>query len=421
MPSAPVPSAPDNRLLAGLRVIELSSFVASPLGGMTLAQLGADVIRIDPLGGAADYRRLPLAESGTSIYWAGLNKAKRSVTVDFRSPEGQRVVTDLVIAGEAGGGDGGGILLTNAVGRPWLGDDVLRARRADLIHLQILGRRDGGAAVDYTVNAAVGFPMVTGPAEHAGPVNHVAPAWDIACGLYAAIGILAAERRRARSGDGCFVSVALEDVAIAMAGNLGFLGEVQINGAGRQRTGNDVYGTFGRDFACAGGTRVMVVALTSRHWRALVELTGVGPAVGALEGALGVDFARDGDRWAYREALGGLMAPWFSFRSVGDAMAVLDAAGVLCERYRTFAEVVTDLSAGSGDNPLMTAIDQPGLGVHLAPGCPVAVDGLVAPATPAPVLGGHGGDVLAEVLGLSPGECGDLVARGVVGPGGGAL
>jgi 2-methylfumaryl-CoA isomerase len=77
--------------LSGLRVIEVATFVAGPLGGMTLAQLGADVIRIDPLGGAADYTRWPVAASGTSLYWAGLNKGKRSMAADFRSAEGRGI------------------------------------------------------------------------------------------------------------------------------------------------------------------------------------------------------------------------------------------------------------------------------------------------------------------------------------------
>src|ERR1041385_359516 len=70
-----------NRLLADLRIVEFSAFVAAPLGGMTMAQFGAEVIRIDPIGGAIDYNRWPVAEGGTSLYWAGLNKAKRSVAL----------------------------------------------------------------------------------------------------------------------------------------------------------------------------------------------------------------------------------------------------------------------------------------------------------------------------------------------------
>ncbi|HZC52713.1 MAG TPA: CoA transferase, partial [Mycobacterium sp.] len=74
--------------LSGLTVVEVSSFVAAPLCGMTLGQLGAQVIRIDPIGGASDVQRWPLAADGTSIYWTGLNKGKRSATIDLRSTEG---------------------------------------------------------------------------------------------------------------------------------------------------------------------------------------------------------------------------------------------------------------------------------------------------------------------------------------------
>src|SRR5262245_24978500 len=122
-------------LLSGLRVVEVSSFVAAPLGGMTLAQLGAEVVRVDPAGGGPDIGRWPVTGSGTSLYWAGLNKGKRSVTADFADPGGQRQVAELIAST--------GILLTNAVGRPFLDDAALRARRPDLIHLQIKGKHDG--------------------------------------------------------------------------------------------------------------------------------------------------------------------------------------------------------------------------------------------------------------------------------------
>src|SRR5215831_12240521 len=109
--------------LAGMRVVEVSSFVAAPLGGLTLAQLGAEVIRVDPAGGGPDITRWPLAPSGASLYWTGLNKGKRSVTVSFRDPAGQQAIRDLV----TGSGSDGGILLTNA-SYPWLDHELLRER-----------------------------------------------------------------------------------------------------------------------------------------------------------------------------------------------------------------------------------------------------------------------------------------------------
>jgi 2-methylfumaryl-CoA isomerase len=395
--------------LDGLTVLEISSFVAAPLGGMTLAQLGAEVIRIDPIGGAADHTRWPLAPSGTSLYWTGLNKAKKSVTLNFRDPEGQRIVADLVAAS----GPGGGIVLTNAVGRPWLGYDSLSRVRPDVIHLQIQGHHDGRAAVDYTVNAGTGFPLITGPEEHQGPVNHVLPAWDIACGLYAAVGLLSAERHRQRTGEGSQITLALEDVALALAGHLGFLAEAQLGGD-RPRIGNHLYGGFARDFATADDERVMVATVTGRHFADLAAATGLAGPLAELERLLGADFAADGDRYAHREVIAALLAPWFASRTVAEIGQELDGTSVLWSRYRRFTDLAADgVLAG---NPLFGEIDQPGVGTLLAPASPLAQEGRAGPA-PAPHLGADTGAVLTGLLGLSAQQAGALADRGVAGGG----
>src|SRR5437763_9756062 len=170
-----------NRLLDDLRIVEFSAFVAAPLGGMTMAQFGAEVIRIDPVGGAIDYNRWPVTVSGASLYWAGLNKAKRSVALALNKPEGRELAQAIATAP----GPDAGIVLTNLPPLPGLDYASLKARRDDVIVLRLTGNRDGSAAVDYTVNAASGFPLVTGHNGPAGgaPVNHVLPAWDIAAGL----------------------------------------------------------------------------------------------------------------------------------------------------------------------------------------------------------------------------------------------
>ena len=92
-------------ILEGLRVVEGAAFVAAPLGGMTLAQLGAEVIRFDPIGGGLDSRRWPLTRDGrNSLFWAGMNKGKRSIAVDFRKPRGQELLTQLICAPGEGAG-----------------------------------------------------------------------------------------------------------------------------------------------------------------------------------------------------------------------------------------------------------------------------------------------------------------------------
>jgi 2-methylfumaryl-CoA isomerase len=393
--------------LDGLVVLEVSSFVAAPLGGLTLAQLGADVIRVDPVGGGPDLGRWPLAPSGTSLYWTGLNKGKRSVTLNFGAAEGRGLLGDLLAAS----GPGGGIVLTNA-GQDWLGYAELARVRPDLIHLQIQGHRDGRTAVDYTVNAATGFPLITGPAGLDGPVNHVLPAWDVACGLYAAVGLLAAERRRARTGAGSAVKVALADVALAVAGHLGFLAEAQVTGTDRPRIGNHLYGGLARDFATAGGERVMVVVLTARHLADLGAATGLAGTFGELERLLGADFGQDGDRYRHRQVLCALLEPWFAGRTLAEVEEGLAGTSVLWSRYRRFTDLAADGTLTG--NPLLAEIDQPGVGPLLAPGSPLAMDGTTGPR-PAPALGADTGAVLTGLLGLSAAEVGALARRGIIG------
>src|ERR1700726_2061819 len=367
-----------NLPLHGTVVVEVSSFVAAPLCGVTLAQLGAEVIRVDPIGGASDFRRWPLAESGTSIYWTGLNKGKRSAAIDLRSPDGQRLVQRLIVEGD-------GIVVTNAAGLDWLSHQRLGALRSDVIHVQLLGRGDGSTGVDYTVNAAIGFPFVTGPQDHAGPINHVLPAWDVCCGLYAALGVTAAVRRRARSGEGSHIPLALEDVALATAGTPGLLTEPQVNGTQRPRLGNAIFGQYGQDFTSSDGVSFMVVALTGRHFRDLTELTATTKAVAALADTLGADFSDEGERFRHREALSGLFGEWFAAHTAEEIAAGLSATSVLWERYRTFAETITDERVTA--NPMFTSLDQPRIGQYLAPGLPIGIDGAYPPAVAAPALG----------------------------------
>ena len=397
--------APDpTRPLAGVRVIEISSFVAVPLAGMTLAQLGADVLRVDPVGGAADYHRWPLTESGDSIYWAGLNKGKRSLAVDMRAEQGQALVTRLIADA--------GVFITNVAGRQWHSYDTLRETRPDLIHAEVCGRGDGGTGVDYTVNAAIGFPLVTGPAGLSTPVNHVLPAWDVTCGLYTALSVVTALRHRDATGDGQRISIPLENVALATAGNLSLLTEAMINGTSRQRSGNAVYGTYGQNFTSSDGVSFMVVALTGRHFRDLNTLTGTTESVAALAESLGADFSDEGERFRHRDALSALYAEWFSAHTGAEICAALSATSVLWERYQTFAETAADPRVT--DNPLFTELDQPRIGSYLAAGLPVSIDGAYPKAVPAPVLGDDTDTVLTDWLSLDRLQIDELRAAGTV-------
>jgi 2-methylfumaryl-CoA isomerase len=386
----PVPSDP--AILAGLRVVELSAFVAAPLGGATLAALGADVIRVDPPGGGIDIDRWPM-HRGASLYWAGLNQGKRSVTIDTRTEVGQRQVAGLIAAP----GDGGGIVLTNLPVKGWSSYAELSKLRSDLIMVVITGNRDGGTAVDYTVNAALGFPWLTGPQDHESPVNHVLPAWDGMTGFLAALAILAAERHRRLHGEGQLVELSLFDVGLAVAGHLGLIGEALLEAQPRGRFGNDVYGTFGRDFGTREGRRVMVLALTARQWGSLGEATGLAHDFAELEARVGADFRKEADRWVNREPLGKMLAKWIAERDLAEVGEAFERHGVLWGPYQTFKQLVAEDPRASSANRMLEEVVHPGLGSFLTAGSPLRFSAAApVPPRPAPALGEHTKEVLRE-------------------------
>jgi 2-methylfumaryl-CoA isomerase len=394
-------------ILDGLRVVEGSAFVAAPLGGMTLAQLGADVIRFDQIEGGLDRGRWPLAASGESLFWTGLNKGKRSIRLDLKSAEGQEIVARLVTRP----GPDAGIFLTNLPARGALAYEALKARRADVIMMLLTGNPDGSSEVDYTVNAAMGFPSVTGPRDSAGPVNSVLPAWDIAMGEMAAVGILAALRHRTRTGEGSLVKLALSDVALAATSTLGRLAQGQLGGK-PQPDGNHLYGAFGLDFATRDGRRVMVVGLTGRQWQALCEVTGLD--VPKLAAQTGHDLGKEGGRYEARDAIAAVLAPWFAAREFAAVRRLLSAAGVSWGPYQSFRQLVEEDPRASTQNTMLSVIEQSGVGSILAAGSPLDFSAVPRlPARPAPRLGQHTDEILSEI-GFSAEEIGSLHDRRVV-------
>lgn len=397
--------------LSHLRVVEGSAFVAAPLAGLTLAQAGAEVIRFDLPGGGLDYRRMPRdPQTGSSFFWAGLNKGKKSVAIDFRKPEGAELIQALATAP----GEEGGLLLTNFAGLPWLSYETLSRRRSDMVALEIVGNFDGGNEVDYTVNAALGLPCVTGPGGPAVPVNHVLPAWDLTCGLQAAFALLSAYVDRLRTGKGRHMTLALSDMALAVVSHLGMLGEAE-KGLVRRASGNDLFGGFGRDFATVDGRRIMIVGLTQKQWKALQKATGLEADIATLAAALGTNLDDEECRYRHRDAIAELVGPWCMRRSLAEIAGIFDAAGVCWGPYQTFRQLLEEDRRASDANPLWSSVEHPGLGLLRTAHSPVSIEGEghVA-AGRAPRLGEHTEEVLSSVLNLPDYAVADLLDRGVV-------
>lgn len=396
-----------------MRVVEAASFVAGPSCGLHLAQMGVEVIRIDPIGGGPDFHRWPRAGGGGgSLYWEGLNKGKKSIAIDLARPEGRDLALEIATAG----GAEAGLFVTNYPVGGFLAHQRLAARRADIITLRIMGWPDGRSAVDYTVNAAVGVPYMTGPADATGPVNHILPAWDLMAGAYGAFALVAAERSRRQTGRGQEIRLPLSDLAIATLGHLGQIGEVITSGADRPRMGNDLYGAFGRDFATRDGRRLMVVAITARQWTGLVAALGLDAEIAALEEELEVDFGRDeGLRFQHRDRLHPLFERAFAGADSGTLLAEFATKGVCFAPYQGLKEATSGDPAFTPLNPLLAAIRHPSGATYPAPGAAATLAGETrAPPHPAPRLGADTDWVLAERLGLTAAAIGALHDRGLV-------
>ena len=400
-------------ILKDLAVVEAASFIAGPSCALHLQQFGATVIRIDPLGGGPDFHRWPQDAAGSSLYWESLNKGKLSVALDLSRPEGRDLAARIITAP----GTGRGLFVTNFPQGGFLAHDRLAALRPDLITLRVQGWPDGRNGVDYTVNAAVGVPFMTGDDRQNGaePVNATLPAWDLLAGAYGAFALLAAERHRRDTGRGTEIRLALSDIAIGALAHLGQVAEV-LTAGDRGRFGNALYGAFGRNFTTRDGRQVMIVAITPRQWRGLVDGLGVAAEVAALETALGVRFAHDeGARFTHRDALGEIVARGCAGFDLTDLAALLDRGGVCWEPYQTLQAAVTQDVRLVRDNPIFSDIRQASGVLAPVPGALARVEGLARKAPePARPLGADTQRVLAEVLGLDAPEIDRLADQGLV-------
>jgi 2-methylfumaryl-CoA isomerase len=393
--------------LSGLRVIEFSAFVAAPSAGLALAQLGAEVIRIDPLGGNIDVDRAPLAPTGRSLYWASLNRGKKSVELDVRSATGRALMQRLIIAGQPA------VFLTNLSVSAELSYAELSKLRPDLIMVQLVGSPDGANAVDYTVNCAAGFPGITGDGH--GPVNQVLPAWDLTAGQMLALAVLAAERQWRIDGRGQHVKLALSDVAMASAANLGYLADVELNGTQRRADGNFVYGAYGDSFQCADARHVMVVAISERQWQALLRATGLQDALNAAATALGHRLETEAGRYAARELISTALRPWFAQRTLAEVSAAFTDRALLWGPYRSFAQMLAEDARCSQANPMFAPTDHPGVGRFLTARTPLDFGNeRTPPAGLAPALGQHTQPVLRQLAGLDDDALQALARAGVI-------
>lgn len=325
-----------DRPLSGLKVVELARILAGPWAGQLLADLGADVVKVERPGGGDDTRSWgpPFAADGNAAYFHGCNRGKTSMAADFASPDGQQKIRSLVAEAD--------VLIENfragALARYGLDYRSLQKINRRLIYCSITGFGQDGpyaarAGYDFVIQAMGGIMDLTG--EPDGEPQKIGVAFaDIFTGLYASSAILAALHARARTGTGCHIDMALFDTQAAVLANQAM--NYFVGGDIPQRMGN-VHPNIApyQTFPVADGHVVIAVG-NDPQFRRFCELVG--------HAELGVDpgFATNADRVRNRFTLEAKLKPVLAVRRKEELLAALTSAGIPAGPINDVAEVFAD-------------------------------------------------------------------------------
>jgi CoA:oxalate CoA-transferase len=392
--------------LSGTRVVDLTRILAGPFCTQLLADLGADVIKVEAPGQGDPVRRLGATRDGLSWYFAQFNRNKRSITLDLYRDEGKRVLADLLLKAD--------VLVENyrpgVLAKMGFSEARLRELNPRLVVASVNGYGSRGPyvdrpAFDFIAQAMSGFMSVTGP-PGGEPLRAGPPISDLVAGLYAAFGVLAAllARERGATAGGQQVEASLVGGLISMLAF--FSANYFATGDLPERTGNDhpvvyPYGLFHAadgDVAIAPSTPVTVERL-------MAEL-------GLADLLQDPDFASNAARVANRERLKTLVNARIAERSVADWIERLNRAGVPCGRVMNLAEVFADPQVLAQE--MVLEADHPGHGTARMTGFPVKLSATPARLRrPAPELGEHTDQVLAEAS-YAPDRIAALRQAGVI-------
>ena len=395
------------RPLAGVRVLDLTQFLAGPFATQILGDLGAEVIKLEAPSGDWSRSLPPHFIGPDSAYYLSVNRNKKSVVADMKSADGLALVKRLVGASD--------IVMENfrpgVLDRLGLVYEELASENEGLIWCSISGFGQNGPdrdrpAYDMIVQALSGGMSMTGePGEPA--VRAGIPIGDLCAGMYGTIGVLAALEARRRTGKGRLVDVAMLDCQVAMLCYQAAYFLHSGDEPGRQGRGHASIPTY-RSFDAGNGTELVITANTERMWRALCGV------LGREELADDPRFATNDDRYANRFELWPLLEAAFQEKDADAWVPLLLEAGIPVGRVNTLGAAFSNPQIVHRDMVLdLTARD--GRRVRVA-GNPIKFDDdTPSPAAFPPLLGQNTRDVLGEVLGLAEEEIEAALAAGIVG------
>lgn len=369
---------PSNQPLRDVRVVEVSQLIAAPLCGLTLSDLGADVVKVESPHG--DYTRGWAREGQESGIFRMLNRGKRSVVADHRSERGRQLVRGLIGQADVVVENHGDLM------ERMFGIDYESAARSrpELIWCSVSGMGRGARrkAIDMTLQASMGITALTGEADGP-PLRGAMPVVDLMTGMSAVQAVLVAVMGLRAGGPGRFIDCAMVDAAATLTASPGALSLSGFSRPRRMGSENDLF-VPSRVFATAGGEHVHVVAISDQQWRAICS------AVGRDDWLDNSRFATNRQRLEHRAEIHGGLAEALATRPAEHWTSEIVARGGLCERVREIEEAWADRVMRDRGLLIDVAGDQPTPAVALV-GEPTS--------KPAPALGEHSADV-AQELGL---------------------
>jgi formyl-CoA transferase len=392
--------------LDGLRVLDLTRILAGPLCTMMLGDLGADVIKVEPVGSGDDTRGWgPPFAGGESAYFLGVNRNKRSLTLDLAGPDGQAILAALIRTSD--------VLVENfklGTLEKWgFGQDWLTAHAPRLIRCSITGYGSSGPRArqpgyDFILQAESGLMSICGERDGT-PTKYGVAIVDVCTGMLACSAILAALEARHRTGRGQAVEVSLYETALAMLANVA-----------------SSYLVAGKDGGRFGNGHPSIVPYTTYPTRDGMMAVAVGndaqfarfaEAVGHREWSQDARFIRNRDRVVHRDALDTLIADTLRADGAGAWIEKLQAVGVPCGRINTVARALDDPHTAA--RRMVQTVEHSTIGGLRLLGSPLTLtDTPASVRRPPPTLGQHTEEILREELGLSDARIGELRAGQVI-------
>ena len=396
-----------SKVLTGIRVLDFSRYAAGPSATMILADMGADVIRVEPPSGGEDRTLGPFAPNGESLpFGIIINRNKRGITLNLRSDAGQSILKKLVAKAD--------VIVENfspgVKAEMGLTYETLKAINPRIIHVSVTAYGQNGPYVNRLGFDPIAQAMCSAMSYSGFPGNppvRFQASWvDNSTGIATALGTMLALYHRQATGEGQAVDMALLDTAISFVSNMGVAAEYKVNNFVRSQIGNGSFYAYGDCFQVKDGWVYMSV-IGDSLWRRLCRL------LGREDWLKDERFSSDNSRFQNRQIISDVIAPWLAGKTVIEILEITEKNRIPCAPVSTVPQMVANPQVAARE--MLVDVDFPGVGP--VPHTGVAIKLSKTPGSiehRAPLLGEHNEEIYCGLVGMKKNELAKLKKEGVI-------